>query len=38
MDNNTSNPTSTYWIMLPSDPEFEESPSEMLLPSTLARV
>ena len=38
MDRITSSPTSTYWMMLPSDPESEGSPSETLLPSTLARV
>ena len=38
MDRTTSKPTNAYWIMLPSDPEFEGSPSETLLPSTLAKV
>src|ERR687897_1245369 len=38
MARNTSSPTSTYWMILPTDPLLEGSPSEMLLPSRVARV
>src|ERR671910_866727 len=38
MARNTSSPTSKYWMILPIDPLSEGSPSEMLLPSRVARV
>src|SRR5215208_6010034 len=38
MDSNTSSPTSTYWMIWPSEALSEELPREMLLPNRVARV